>query len=661
MNTLCITGAPGIDFESISAMLFQGGLALAQPVEREATISMADWHARVAPLLQRQQTPGRLWEQLAGDLLLANLHQTQWGWADPASCSALEFWAELEPGICFLLLTTEPQDYLAYCLLEESYDADIDEKACLQRWRELHERLLAFYLANPERCLLVNARQVRANPAALGDKLEVRWQFDLDLSTANLPVLPESAGQAAPNTLARYLADRTLQEHGRPLKSLREELQAAQYPLAEPEIEEDEHGNMLGWADLSLGSILKDYQRRCAQDLSPEEREALETLKQENQQLLRQLQQVQDELEGSVQQQQQLEQALAETQALLPASEAMRGELEESQQENELLLLQLHQVQEELESTFLAKRSLEAEKDSLRTQLEESRQSVKELPKSQQENERLQHQLHQVREELEGTVQKQQQLERELADTRAGLTASEKTSTELEEAKQENELLLLQLHQVQEELEHYFLQHQKISQDADKLKTENRRLKHQWQTSQQQSQAPKGWLARLGSGKRQTAALQLAYEGVRLRHEQVNPDYEHLWITLQDASFGEHYAPEWQFRLSCAGVKPDAFGQQPKLELPEQQEQLLQHWFAESESEHGRKLELRFALPNAMDTGVWKQIHSDDQAVIRSLLTQLPQILAALKQQGGYLSRDWADWEMLAADMQRIHQAKAKP
>ena len=32
--------------------------------------------------------------------------------------------------------------------------------------------------------------------------------------------------------------------------------------------------------------------------------------------------------------------------------------------------------------------------------------------------------------------------------------------TQLQEARQENELTLLQLHQVQEELEHYFLAHQ---------------------------------------------------------------------------------------------------------------------------------------------------------------------------------------------------------
>ena len=151
----------------------------------------------------------------------------------------------------------------------------------------------------------------------------------------------------------------------------------------------------------------------------------------------------------------------------------------------------------------------------------------------------------------------------------------------------------------------------------------------------------------------------LEFEGVQLRNEQVNPDYEHLWISLQSPSFGERLAEQWHFRISCAGVKPSEFGQQPKLELPEQSDQLLTNWFAESESEHGRKLELRFALPNAMDTGVWKQIQADDQQLIKALCQQLPDIVAALKNQNTYITRDWSDWEALAANMKRIHHTKA--
>lgn len=551
MNTLCMTGAMSASLERISALLFQGGLERAQPIHREPPIDMAKWHLNVAPLLQQGQAPGRLWEQLAGDLLLANLHQSQWGWGDTQSVAALDFWAEFEPGIRFLLLTADPQEYLAQCLLEDADESPKDERAYLKQWQDEHERLLEFYLKYPERCLLVNARQAEANPAALVQQLSQRLNFTLEVNIAHLPAhVNRQASSIAPATLARYVAAKTLQEHVKPLTPLFNELKAAQQPLAEPDAQADEDGNVFSTAEVSLASLLKDYQRRCERDLTESDRKALEELK----------------------------------------------------EENDLLLLQLHQVQEELEGTYLAKKKLEQ-------QLTEQQR----LPVPDASN-----------------------------------------SAAIEEAKQENELLILQLHQVQEELEHYFLQHQKTSDEATLLKQENRKLKQQYKRAKEDAEAPHGLFAR----KRKKRTPKLDFEGVQLRNEQVNPDYEHLWISLQSPSFGEHMADQWHFRISCAGVKPSEFGQQPKLELPEQSDQLLTNWFAESESEHGRKLELRFALPNAMDTGVWKQIQSEDQQLIKALCQKLPDIVAALKKQNIYITRNWADWETLAANMKRIHHAK---
>jgi len=648
MTTLCITGTPGRDFDSVSKLLFQGGLATAKPIERETTISMEDWHKRVAPILSEQQQPGRLWEQLAGDLLLANFQQPQWGWADPASLAALEFWSELEPGLGFLLLTSDPQDYLAYCLLEGSGDSggEVDEKACLQQWRTYHERMLAFYLDYPERCLLVNARQARANPSALAEKLQERWGLELALSSSNFPVLAGNSGQQAPITLAYYVANKTLVDQGQGLTPLRDELKAAQFPLAEPGVEADLDGNILGSANLSLASILRDYQRRCARDLSESERKALESLRRENEQLLAKLRYVQEQWEATTENQQSLEQQLAEAKALPSVSPEHVAELKDQHhQESELLLLQLHQAHEELEATFIKQQKSEEAKAA----------SEEAVQRASIERDALKQQVAQLVEERD---EKALQAISETEQRDQAHQSRQRAEQQLEESRHQNELLLLQLNKVQEELEHFFLLHQQVSQEVDKLNSENRKLKHQWQVAQQHAEQPRGWLARLG-GKPQSTAPKLTYEAVQLRHEHVNPDYEHLWVTLKDASFGEHYSPAWQFRLSCAGIKPNDFGKQPKLELPEQGDQLLQNWFAESESEHGQKLELRFALPNAMDSAVWKKIPSDDQALIRSLLKQLPEVLNALKEQGSHISRDWAEWQQLAANMKRIHQAKA--
>ncbi|MBE0405279.1 hypothetical protein [Halomonas citrativorans] len=467
---------------------------------------------------------------------MANLNQPQWGWACAQSIAALDFWAEFEPGICFLLLTVDPQEYLAQCLLSDQDENPGNERVYLERWQAEHEQLLAFYLKNPERCLLVNASQVAANPVALMQQLAQRWQFSLDSRNTQQPVSVSChAVGDAPNVLARYVATKILQEHSKLLAPLYDELQAAQHPVAEPDAQIDKNGHIFSTANISLSSLLKDYQRRCERDLSEADRKALEELK----------------------------------------------------QENELLLLQLNQMQDELEEK-------------------------KHLP------------------------------------------APEINNRAVEEARQESELLLLQLHQVQEELEHYFLQNQKTSDELTQLKKDNRKLKHQNKLANEQAATPKGLFAR----KAKKAIPSLEFEGVQLCHEQVNPDYEHLWISLQSPCFGERLADQWHFRIACAGVKPGEFGQQPKLELPEQNDQLLAQWFSESESEHGHKLELRFALPNAMDTGVWKQISSDDQQLIKALLQQLPDIISELKNQNTCIHRNWGDWEALIADMYRINEEK---
>jgi len=653
MSTLCITGIPGRDFETISKLLFNAGLAEAKPIERETTISIHDWHKRAAPLLRRQQPPGRLWEQLAGDLLLANLHETQWGWADTASLDALEFWAELEPGLNFLLLTSEPEDYLAHCMLEGSSETGggNNEQAHLKRWRDHHERMLEFYLDNPERCLLVNARQSRANPEALSEKLAERFGVELEASVALLPVIQGEGRHNAPESLAYYIAEKAILDKGKELAPLRDEVLAAQYPLEEPDAEWDKEGNIVGTAKLSLTSILRDYQQRCAQDLTESERQALKQLRKENEELLKRLRSVQEQLEETTANQKALEQELAATKALPVIDPKREAELEEQKEENQLLLLQLQQVQEELEAVFIK------ERETSNAKIEKERA----VEAATTELDQLKHQLARQTREIEDLQQKLAQRTTQTEELENLLSQGAGTEQELGEQREENELLLLQLKQVQEELEHYFTKHRQLEDEQTTLKDENRKLRHQIKLTQQQLEQPTGILARLITSSGKTKNPQkLTYSDAELRYEQVNPDYEHLWISLKDATYGERYCPEWTFRVSCAGVTRDVFGKQPKLEIPEQYEQLLDHWFAESEDDHGQKLELRFALPNAMDTGVWKLIDTDDQAIIRSLLKQLPDILKRVEERYSLSSHKWQDWQQLVADMQRIHNAKAK-
>ncbi|QEY32395.1 hypothetical protein EVJ50_09395 [Synechococcus sp. RSCCF101] len=123
----------------------------------------------------------------------------------------------------------------------------------------------------------------------------------------------------------------------------------------------------------------------------------------------------------------------AQLTSLQTVAQAAQTEAKEAREEAELTLLQLHQVQEELEQVFLANQGKQKQVDDLTAQLEASKAdatkaaaSIKDQASWNNERQLLQQQL-------------------------------QAAETATRDAREEAELTLLQLHQVQEELEHYFL------------------------------------------------------------------------------------------------------------------------------------------------------------------------------------------------------------
>lgn len=117
--------------------------------------------------------------------------------------------------------------------------------------------------------------------------------------------------------------------------------------------------------------------------------------------------------------------------------EALNTERESLKGENDLALLQIAQLQEELEATFVAKSELD-----------------KKLSSSQSECEVLK----------AGSAEQKAQLE--------------KLNKERDDLSGENELALLQIAQLQEELEFYFIKSQTINVAEFKTQVEPRRLSH---------------------------------------------------------------------------------------------------------------------------------------------------------------------------------------
>lgn len=138
--------------------------------------------------------------------------------------------------------------------------------------------------------------------------------------------------------------------------------------------------------------------------------------------------------------------------------DAGAGKLKQAGEESELLLLQLHQVQEELEQVFLGKTQSDKERDESRVKLESL---AKEFDKQSQLVQESQKQISEQTATLAALTGERDALKSDL----------DSTTRQLKEATEESELLLLQLHQVQEELEHYFLEHQQALQLLDRFKT----------------------------------------------------------------------------------------------------------------------------------------------------------------------------------------------
>lgn len=571
MKALCITGADNSTLEAIAAPFYKAGMQPPKSLEREKEVNFSRWHQQVGDTLAKNQPIGRLWENLASDLLLANLESELWGWYEEQSVKALDFWADLEPNIHFMLVCTRPEDEL--CQKISQTEGSVDAEAFIKDWHQRHNKLLQFYLKHPQRCLLIDAQDALQH---LNKQLLLahdHWQLPLDQETAEQQVeTPAESAQAQENTqeqtsgIVSLVAREALKKVSIDITDFYTELRAAQYPLNGLEESEATTRKLFDWLkediDLTaLNQLLTEYR--------------------------------------ALQQQATLASKLP---MLENQSQNIRQKLEEAEEENKLQLMQLQQVEEELQYYFQKKQALQADLEEVVRQKENA--------------------LHQNY-----------------------LNAEDKKAAQGKVAAitQEYESLLKELHQTQVNLEKSTQENHQLSRMVKQLQAANEQYR-------------RSWAGRLV--KAPTPEKELVYEDLELIHEQVNSDYEHLLINLKNPAFGAATANQWSFCLSCAAVKPGAFGQQPKLELPEQKEQLLHKWFEESVSEHGPKLELRFALPSSMDTSVWKQIEQHDQKLIRSLIEQLPRILGELKQKGTSISRSWEDWERLASDMNRIHQAK---
>ncbi|MCL4555561.1 MAG: hypothetical protein M1572_01545 [Gammaproteobacteria bacterium] len=693
MKTLCITGLIDDHLTLLAQCCAQAGMAMPNEPD-QLGVSITQWHEKVLathqphPETGQIATLGKLWERLASDLFVQHMPHPLWGWASSHSVSLLNFWSEFEPNIRFVLLTCSPQRYLAHQL--EASQGQVDVVRALSTWKAQHQAMLYFHLRHSTTSVMVDVDQVVQQPQRLLDYMAQQWQLDgLGEGQGDALALPQMP-------MVDYLAHAYWNKYqDETLHALQDDLTATSLPLA---LTEDTQSLCLSGSH-NIDEIVVDYYQQ-------QQKKTLEK--------------------------KQLQQALSESQA-----------------ESELLLAQLHQVQESLEEHFLQLKASQAAHDQVKQQL--SGKEV-ELIKANEQSSQLSQQL------------SQQQSQHQQA---------------LQSLQEENELMLEQLHLVQEELEKYFLMHRDVENALAEYKEQSKQVALQaearwqrllqrypnyidythvsfipvihngvWQLncafdaltldktynqlhfaiqiengmaglvfnadqrphfvrwpitgdrlellpqpcadSQQaqdrvavfQQSATHDWqlltrlvkaLPALIEQKSPLASSEvlvvnqalaslakvmdkvptsMRYDALVFEQERVYPGYEHLALAIEGLSWQGRVYPHFSFRLGCANISDTQFGSDPKLEFPQAEDTPLGNWFAESEDEFGQKLELRFALPDAMDIQVWQQLASD-QVFIVTLLSHLPTMMTQLSPDLA-LQHDLAQWQSLVINMQAI-------
>lgn len=764
MKSLCVTGSSATNIADVAEVLRLAGIRPAKAIQHGTLIDMHQWHERTVPMLRAGQPVGRLWEKAAEELLLANLESHAWGWHSHLALWAMEFWADLDSSIHFLLIAESPEDYLAKAWLAQGQTAD--NETLLEEWRVQHARMLEFYLAHPERSLVVDATQALTAHDKLLALIGQRWELP-EASSAGL-TSRDSAEDCMAMRLAMRLAEPVCSQYADQIDTLRDELEAAIYPLqsldgSDADVTQSliealqqfqkfpansfRYEQQAGELEQAQGEVTR-LDRVVARQASENdallvthrkalyEKEEFEqqvtSLKESADRLRTDLQRAHERSEDKAAKDQReqfsllderkrlvQELEIAREQAvLLTACEHSQATLRD---EYEALLLSLYTTQEQLETT-IARHQIEqaehtAERESLQEALRDAQAvaeqhsvaaqaSAEKHTVAQREAERLAQEceallisLHQAQESLEGQLwhyASQQASMQTLGQRlialkqRGGPSLAADTVEISHPAPNRMEWRLANLLVGKTECPSLAISgtlaggnlqlevkpgdNEAWRLDPARPVTLNTLLPAQRELAQSlptvlQAHLPndldsgcrRKWQRALAKLDQSLEALppQLRFDTPELHHVQVNPDYEHLWIKLPQASFAGSDPQQWQFRVSCANVTPNAFGEHPKLELPRQECQLLQGWFEESRDDFGSKLELRFALPNAMDGGVWKRLQPHDQRFLQSLMTSLPDILSSLEQQGHRTGRDWQDWHRLAANMRRILQAKA--
>ena len=359
----------------------------------------------------------------------------------------------------------------------------------------------------------------------------------------------------------------------------------------------------------------------------------LSSAEEEQQLLLLQTTQLQEELEATAQKASKLE----STEQALKASNEQALQLQQrltcANEEAQLATLQIAQLQEELERTFSEYETVKAREKETTAELSKQLEANKQFKALQKENALLTEQLSQLQQGLEKAEIEKESLTKALSELQqtqlehAGI--KEMSNDNLQNAELELELASLQISQLQEELEHYYLALQESERSLQKGLPHNTMSSNKIQTKVFDK----------------AAASELSITG-----KYVEGDYQDIHLTLHNVIFPNGRQVE-SVKAKLVNVAGNI-----GIEFRAQENEALFREFEDSSDEYGPYLRYFLTAPENLQAQQQKtveRLNASERLLVMASINVIAQQLqnTNISTSTEVTSEQWREWRKAAISL----------
>ena len=669
MKSLCITGSVQSTLDQLAEALLKAGAKAAVPALRNQKVSIAQWHqnalaAQTGSSFLAPLELDRVWDQLALDIFYANQSHPVWFWADENSIHLLDYWLGFDPNTHFVLVHTSPQEELIGAL-NEGKETLLALETVLQEWCLRTQAMLRFHLRYPTRSVFVDSHLAANQPGSYLQAMAEHWQLPLQ------PTEVQGTKNVPDQHLDIYIIRHLLHRHPSAAE-LHNEVQArlimsADHTITPNPVLDQVIADHLARKRGLLGLQFANHTLERRLQIKEKEMQAIE---QEKQKALSNL----SELHVGFSQ----EKIALQTHVNNLSRSHKRQERKVTHAhnhtlaENAALLHELHHTQEAFEANLalriLERQQLECLQGRLKNVLnkfpdywELEAIDIKPIKtKTKTKTKILQWHINNVY--LDDLKFRELRFQTHLTNGIAGIVFQRPLKGGAPWPKallDKEELSCLPTQGTAYQGDNYTISRLGISdwKYVNILVTKLIALLSDASFIQFPASVDKGALKNGLSTLAGTLInwpMVLRYDDVQLSESTKGNEYQCIGIKFKNLSLGNIEAPEFNYRIATVDESTASFGQHPRIEFPESNQNLLQNWFIESNDERGARLELRFSKPDAMDTHVWNLLGEKDRILISGLVSTLPFQLGELQCSNPDVNIPWGDWHALSLSVKDI-------